>query len=65
MHQHVRSCQKCQIRNLQKPYYMNLYQDIVKTPQDYIYSDPLGPYNTDKATPMSSLQYVALQVTLC
>ena len=46
IHQYVRSCQKCQIMNLQKPHYINLHQDIAQTPQDHISIDPIGPYNT-------------------
>ena len=31
--------------NLQKPQFINLYQDIAQTPQDHISIDLLGPYN--------------------
>ena len=45
MHQYVRLCHKCQIMNFQKPQFINLHQYIVKTPQDHISTDLLGPYN--------------------
>ena len=32
--------------NLQKPNYINLHQEIVQTPQDYLSADLIGPYNT-------------------
>ena len=35
IHQYVRSCQKCQIMNLQKPHFINLHQDIAQTPWDH------------------------------
>ena len=46
MNYYIRSCQECQLRNLQKPYYINLHQDIAQTPQDHISIDLIGPYNT-------------------
>ena len=45
MHQYGRSCYKCQIMNLQKPHFIDLYQDIPQTPHDHISIDLLGPYN--------------------
>ena len=45
IHQYVRSCQKCQIMNLQTPHYINLHQDITQIPQDHISIDLIGPYN--------------------
>ena len=32
--------------NLQKLNYINLHQDIAKTPQDHLSNDFMGPYNT-------------------
>ena len=46
IHRYVRTCQKCQIINLQKPNYINLHQGIAQTPQDHISIDLIGPYNT-------------------
>ena len=46
IHKYIRTCQKCQIMNLQKPNYTNLHQEIANTPQDYILIDLMGPYNT-------------------
>ena len=45
VNQYIRSCQKCQIMNLQKPNYINLHPDIAQTPQDHISIDLIGPYN--------------------
>ena len=45
IHQYARSCHKCQIMNLQKPYCIDLHQDIAQTPQDHIFVDLLGPYS--------------------
>ena len=44
IHQYVRSWHKCQIMNLQKPYFMNLHQGIAQTTQDDISIGLLGPY---------------------
>ena len=46
IHKYIRTCQKYQIMNLQKPNYMNLHQEITQTPQDHISVDLIGPYNT-------------------
>ena len=46
IHKYVRTCQKCQIMNLQKPNYINLHQDIAHTPQYHISIDLICPYNT-------------------
>ena len=45
IHQYVRSCQKCQIMNLQNPLCINLHQDIAQTPQDHMSIGLLGPDN--------------------
>ena len=45
IHQYIRSWHKCQIKNLQEPHFINLHQDIAKTPQDHISIDLLGLYN--------------------
>ena len=45
LHEYVRSCYKCQIMNLEKPKFIDLYQDIAQTPQDHLHIDLLGPYS--------------------
>ena len=37
--QYVRSCNKCQIINLQKPHFINLHQVIAQMPHDHISID--------------------------
>ena len=46
LHEYVRSCQKCQIMNLQKSIFIDLHQDITQTPHDHLFIDLMGPYNT-------------------
>ena len=48
IHQYIRSHQKCQIMNLQKPNYIKLHQDTAQIPQDQITIDLIGPYPLDK-----------------
>ena len=65
MHLYVRSCHKCQIMNLQKPYFINLHQDIAQTPQDHIFIHLLEPYNiTSQVTLMPLPQFLTSQDTL-
>ena len=45
IHRYIRTCQKCQIMNLQKPNYINLHQDIVQILQDHISINLIGPCN--------------------
>ena len=52
LHRYVRSCHKCQIMILQKPKFIDLYQDIAQTPQDHSSIDLLEPY---KATSQGNL----------
>ena len=46
LHEYVRFCHKCQIVSLQKPRFIDVHQDIAKTPQDHLSIDLLGPCNT-------------------
>ena len=46
IHKYIRTCQKCEIMNLQKPNYININQETAQTPQDHISIDLMGPYNT-------------------
>ena len=45
LREYVRSCHKCQIMNLQKPNFIDLYQDIAQTPQHHLSINLLEPYN--------------------
>ena len=46
IHKYVRTCQQCQIMNLQKPNYIHLHQESAQTPQDHLSIDFIGPYIT-------------------
>ena len=52
---YLKTCQKCQIMNLQKPNYINLNQEIVQTPQDHLSIDLIRSYNTTTQDNMYAL----------
>ena len=46
LHECMGSYHKCQIRNHQKPRFIDPHQDIAETPQDHLSINLMGPYKT-------------------